>query len=389
MGTNITLSSAVRSNLLSLQNTADLLSGTQERLATGKKINSALDDATAFFTASSLNGRASDLSRLQDFVGNAVQTLKAADEGITALTNLVGSAEATVRQAFQTSASTARIVSPVSGVAASDTVLAAFGIDNTDILVIGDGSETTAFAATGTSTVQDFLDAINNNTDNTDIRASLTGDGALKLEATGSNEITAQLFDISGDGDTLANNLGFTHISGQTIANAGTTSADRTSFSVQFDELRSQIDQLVGDAGYNGVNLLRGDSLTVTFNENGSSQLSIAGTVFDADGLNISAASNAFQTDFDIDTALTELSAAAATLRSQASKFGSNLSVVEIRQEFTKALVNVLETGAANLTLADTNEEGANLLALQTRQQLSATALSLASQADQNVLRLF
>ena len=105
MASDITLSSAVRNNLLSLQKTAQLLGKTQERLATGLKVNSALDDPTAFFTASALNDRASDLNRLQDFVGNAVQTLRAADEGITALTQLVETAEATARQALQ-SAST-------------------------------------------------------------------------------------------------------------------------------------------------------------------------------------------------------------------------------------------------------------------------------------------
>ena len=173
----------------------------------------------------------------------------------------------------------------------------------------------------------------------------------------------------------------------------GTTAAaentDRTAFAAQFDELRTQIDQLVQDAGFNGVNLLNGDSLTVTFNEDGSSTLGIAGVTFDSAGLGVAAATDTFQKDSDINTALTNLSTATSTLRSQASKFGSNLSVVETRQDFTKSLINVLETGAANLTLADTNEEGANLLALQTRQQLSSTALSLASQADQNVLRLF
>ncbi len=117
--------------------------------------------------------------------------------------------------------------------------------------------------------------------------------------------------------------------------------------------------------------------------------MSVSGVDFDANGLGISSATDTFQTDTAINAAIADLNTATDTLRSQASKFGSNLSVVETRQDFTKNLINVLETGAANLTLADTNEEGANLLALQTRQQLSSTALSLASQADQNVLRLF
>jgi flagellin-like hook-associated protein FlgL len=90
-----------------------------------------------------------------------------------------------------------------------------------------------------------------------------------------------------------------------------------------------------------------------------------------------------------VNASLTGLTAALSTLRSQASAFGSSLSVVQTRQDFTKNMINTLQTGSDNLVLADTNEESANMLALQTRQSLSTTALSLASQADQNVLQLF
>ncbi len=125
------------------------------------------------------------------------------------------------------------------------------------------------------------------------------------------------------------------------------------------------------------------------FNERGTSTQSISGVTFDSAGLGVSAAANDFQTDVDVTAALTELTAALSTLRSQSVAFGSSLSVVQTRQDFTKAMVNTLQTGADNLVLADTNEEGANMLALQTRQSLSTTALSLASQASQSVLQLF
>jgi flagellin-like hook-associated protein FlgL len=175
-----------------------------------------------------------------------------------------------------------------------------------------------------------------------------------------------------------------------TTTTADTTNPKRAEFVSQYNDLLSQIDDLAKDAGFNGVNLLGGDDLKTIFNEDGSSKLEIAGVDFDSAGLGLSAlASTAFDTDASIETTLSSLDEAISTLRSQSSKFGSNLSVVETRQDFTKQMINTLETGAANLTLADTNEEGANLLALQTRQQLSSTALSLASQADQNVLRLF
>ena len=153
----------------------------------------------------------------------------------------------------------------------------------------------------------------------------------------------------------------------------------------------------INNASFNGINLLRGDKLKLTFNETGTSTIDIQAK--DADGeptsvstatLGIENAENAeFDNDSSIDARLSVLGDALGALRSQASAFGSNLSIVQNRTDFTKKMINTLETGAANLTLADTNEEAANLLALQTRQQLSSTALSMASQSDQAVLRLF
>ncbi|MEO0381904.1 MAG: flagellin, partial [Pseudomonadota bacterium] len=175
-----------------------------------------------------------------------------------------------------------------------------------------------------------------------------------------------------------------------TTAPTSEVNTERAEFVTQYNELMGQIDELAEDSGFNGVNLLDGDDLSVIFNEDGSSTLSITGVSFDATGLGLSElASTGLDTDASINSTLDTLDTAVSSLRSQASEFGSNLSIVETRENFTKSMINTLETGAANLTLADTNEEGANLLALQTRQQLSSTALSLASQADQNVLRLF
>jgi flagellin-like hook-associated protein FlgL len=158
----------------------------------------------------------------------------------------------------------------------------------------------------------------------------------------------------------------------------------------QFNALLPQIDQLAGDSGFNGINLLGGNDLTIVMNEDGTSKV-VVGSVNDttAGDLAINTAANNWGSNADISAAGTQLTTALTTLRSQAQALSSNLSTVQIRQDFTKAMINTLNNGADSLTLADSNEEGANLLALQTRQQLSTTALSLASQADQNVLRLF
>jgi len=163
----------------------------------------------------------------------------------------------------------------------------------------------------------------------------------------------------------------------------------RASLATQFASIQSQIGTLAGDSGFNGINLLTGNNLSLVLNESGTSSVTITGVTFDANGLGINNATNNWAGAADIAAAATDLNAALTKLRTQSQSFGSNLSTVQIRQDFTKAMINTLQTGADGLTLADSNEEGANLLALQTRQQLSTTALSLASQASQAVLRLF
>ena len=373
---DITLSSGVRQNLLSLQTTADLMSRTQNRLATGKKVNSALDNPISYFTSQSLSNRASDLTALLDSIANGVQTIKAADTGITSLTKLVQSAQAIANQALQSASSTASVTGTVAGLTATTQ----HGVTATKTITVNDGTTTATYTAAANDTVQDFLDAVNG-TANLEVRASLDAGGHVKLEATGTTSIVIAGTGSAGDLATLG------LVAGTTAA--GTLNASRTSLASQFDDIRTQIDNLAADSGYNGVNLLNGDSLTVTFNETGTSTQSITGVTFDAAGLGVTGATNDFQTDLDVSDALSNLTAALGTLRAQAVSFGSSLSVVQTRQDFTKAMVNTLQTGADNLVLADTNEEGANMLALQTRQSLSTTALSLAAQASQNVLRLF
>jgi flagellin-like hook-associated protein FlgL len=115
----------------------------------------------------------------------------------------------------------------------------------------------------------------------------------------------------------------------------------------------------------------------------------IAGFSASASGLSISDAAGAWATSVNINTAVTALDTALDTLRANTSTLSSNLAIVNARQEFTTNMVNTLTGGADSLTLADMNEEGANMLMLQTRQALSTTALSMSAQAAQSVLRLF
>ena len=372
----IVLSAAVRSNLLALQQTSDLISVTQTRLATGKKVNTALDNPTNFFTASSLNNRASDLGGLLDSVSNALKTIEAANNGITSLTNLVSTAQAILRQAQQSAQTTAKNTGTVTGL----TGTSSFAVANGNTITVNDGTTTATITSTGNVTAQQIIDGVNN-TANLKIKAELTGDGRIQFEATGTNTI------VVGGTATAPELAQFGLVAGTTAA--GTLNTSRSSLAAQYDTIRTQITQLAADSGFNGVNLLNGDALKVLLNEKATSSLTISGVTYTAAGLGIAASTNTFQSDFDINAAITNVTTALATLRAQSSTFGANLSIVQIRQEFTKMTINTLRTGADNLVLADSNEEGANLLSLQTRQQLSSTALSIASQSDRNVLSLF
>ena len=390
---DITLSAAVRSNLLSLQNTANLLDTTQTRLATGNKVNSALDNPTNYFTASSLNARASDLGNLLDGVSNAVQTIQAANDGITSITKLVESAQATANQAQQLSETVPSAA--VAAIAHADVNGGAFTtiVDAKQFSI--NGSNITTNTGDDAAAIQTKINAVQTTTG---VSATVSS-GKLVLHAVttaaGNPNGNITIADVDAGtaatvGLTVAPNTGTPPVAagaGPAIANPA-----RAAYISQYNGLLDQIDQLTADAGYNGNNLLSGASsqLKVLFNEAGTSSLTVSGKDTTATGLGL--AKLTVGTEFDTNASITAIQAklktATDTLRSDASSFGSNLSIVQTRQDFTKSLINTLQTGASNLTLADSNEEAANLLALQTRQSLSTKALSLASQSDQNVLRL-
>jgi len=167
------------------------------------------------------------------------------------------------------------------------------------------------------------------------------------------------------------------------------STADRASLATQFGDLLTQIDQLASDSGYKGINFLASGSLTVNFNEDGSSNLTITGFDGSSSGLGIGAATGSWAADSDLDAASADLAAATTTLRTQTTSLAANNGVIAARQSFVSDTINNETTGADNLTLADPNQEAANMLALQTRQQLGIQALSLSSQANQSILRLF
>ena len=384
MANDVTLSKGVRANLLSLQNTAEMMAKVQERLSTGKKVNSALDSPVNFFTAAGLNARASDLSTLLDAIGNGVQTLAAADKGITAISKLVESLKSTAKQAIIAGSDVTYAQNIQSGALANDAAVAAVAAGSLTIQA-GSGAVQTITFGNGVGevdTIAELQAAIGALSLPAGVAVSFNGSNEIEIDSTSDQPITIGGTGLAGTGLTAGTT--------NPTATVGTPNATRASLQSDYNELLEQITQLARDASYNGINLLNGDNLGVIFNEDGSSSLTINGVDFSAAGLGLTPITgDGFQVQANVTAAIAQLDAATATLRAQASAFGSNLSIVQARQDFTKNLINVLQLGADNLVLADSNEEGANLLALQTRQSLSTTSLSMAAQADQNVLRLF
>jgi flagellin len=409
----IVLSASVRQNLLSLQSTASLLATTQNALATGNKVNSALDNPTNFFTAAGLNNRASDIGNLLDSIGNGVQVLQAANTGLTSLQSLVDTAKSIANQVLQaptgyTTKASATSLAPagtgtdVAG-SASDLTNKSSGTANsldgkTFIFTPATGAATTITVGTAAGDVNS-IDAFNAALTSAGIglSASLASNGSITLTSTNDNAsqtlttgatAAANTIAISGtDTATLVTPTGGS--AGKPVADPS-SQATRSSLVSQYNNIITQITTTAQDSSFNGINLLFGDNLKLTFDETGKSTLNITGVTFDAGGLGLASLTSG--TDFldnsSANAALTKLGAASTQLRTEASALGSNLSVVQLRQDFNKSLINVLQTGASNLTLADPNEEAANSQALSTRQSIATSALALANQSQQSVLQL-
>jgi len=382
----IVLTASVRQNLLSLQSTADLLSTTQNRLATGNKVNSALDNPTNYFTAQGLNNRASDINNLLDSIGNGVQVLQAANTGITSLQKLVDTAKSIANQVLQAPAGYTTHSTVTSAIAAGGT--AANLVDGTTIKA----GQTISVAASGalpavvvTIGASESLDQLNAALAPGNITASL--DSANKLVFTTTNDALSSTIGAVTVGSTPGT-LTFGAATAPTADAASQTI--RASLVKQYNDIITQISTTSQDASFNGINLLNGDNLKLTFNETGKSTLNVTGVTFNAAGLGLAALTSGsdFLDNNSANATLTKLGSASTTLRTEASALGSNLSVVQIRQDFNKNLISVLQTGSSSLTLADTNEEAANSQALSTRQSIAVSALALANQSQQSVIRL-
>ncbi|MGY8638731.1 DUF1522 domain-containing protein [Bradyrhizobium sp. 14AA] len=242
----------------------------------------------------------------------------------------------------------------------------------------------------GTNGSVKTLDQLNSKLQANNLTATIDANGLLTVSTT--NDYASSTIGSSAAGGaiggTLTTSLTFSTASSPVQDTVAQTS--RANLVSQYNNILNQIDSTAQDSSFNGVNLLNGDQLKLVFDETGKSNLSITGVTYNSKGLGLAALTGGV--DF-IDNAatnkvLTNLNTASSTLRSEASSLGSNLTIVQVRQDFNKNLINVLQTGSSNLTLADTNVEAANSQALSTRQSIAVSALSLANQSQQSVLQL-
>ena len=372
---DITLTSGIRQNLLSLQNTSAELTQTQEALATGDAVNSPEQNPSAYFTSQNLTNTANSLAALLDQIGQGSQTINAATNGLTGISSLLQQALSTVQQAQQASQTAGALTGTVN--LSGGLLPAAAGT-----LTITAGGSTYSVAIASSSTLAQIENDINTTSGLGSAGAITASDNGTDLVLTANSGSTS--FTVTGATGT-ALGVNTTGVYG--------SSSTRTSLQTNYNGLLTQINELASDASYNGVNLLTGNNLTIDFNPTGTSSLTIEGVNFNAAGLSLSAVSGAvagsFQDNSELGTLVTALNDAITSVQTQTETFGTNSAVISTRQTFETAMINTLQTGASNLVVADQNLESTDLLTEQTQQQLEISALSIANQANQSVLKLF
>ncbi|MDA9505627.1 flagellin [Bradyrhizobium sp. CCBAU 11386] len=354
--------------------------------ATLTDLLNSIDLATGVKTASIFNGAAS-LTTTSGQIPSSVNSSGqlALSTGVNADLSITGTGNAL--SAFGLSgntgtatAFTAARTSGVGGVSGKTLTFTSFNGGTPVNVTFGDGTNGTVKT----------LDQLNAQLQANHLTATIDANGVLTVTTV--NEYASSTLGSTTAGGTVGGTitgvLAFT--TAQPPVQDPVAQTARSNLVNQFNNILAQIDTTSQDSSFNGVNLLNGDTLKLVFNETGSSTLGINGVVFNAAGLGLSNLVNGvdFIDNGATNKVLTSLNAASSTLRSEGSALGSNLSIVQVRQDFSKNLINVLQTGSSNLTLADTNEEAANSQALSTRQSIAVSALSLANQSQQSVLQL-
>ncbi len=428
---DVTLSAAVRSSLLSLQSTTDLIDRTNGRLSSGLRVASAIDDPVSFFSAKSLTDRSFDFTERKDGIDQGISTVTAALDGVESIDSLVRQLKgianslksATGTQFTDLVTQFSNIRSQIGDLANDAEYQGVNLIDNTsETLTVNFSNNTTSLLSIEAAQLQETGLGIDGLAIRADSKVSFTATvtSGISLNNTGASVATGEL-----SGITAVSEFG-----GQLVVTYNGTggSVTNTGAEIVF-ALNTQYSITVAVGTGDETTLTQGQVLTLQLASFNAAALSGATAAVNNSAFNTGAlegitgvfvgvvggltqatygtgdtfvlaanTAGAFQSgvDFvaegqgsDADTVIAGLDSALTTLRSQSQKLGSNVALLQTRLDFTEQYTNTLDEGAGKLTLADLNQEGANLLALQTRQQLGISALAFAGQSEQGILALF
>lgn len=394
MAGNVTLTSAVRDNLLSLQNTSKLINQTQSRLSTGLKVGGPIDDPVAFFQAKALNDRASDFTAKKDSIDQGISTVTTALNAVEGIESLVKQLKglALSAKSATTSAEISTVVTQFNELKSQINNLANDATYQGLNLVAGSGQTLTVSFSNDTASQMSVASK--------DITTDVSGLDVTDLSVVGTANAYNYSSRLATDTVSVGDTISFTvaNSAGQTLSYGSHTISYGT-FSVIF-KVGSGAALAAFDVASVGAKyvLSAGEVITFTIATVGASGASGGAfmTTITSTGTTLNASSNiAGSTKIGVgfstalNSLITDLEANLTSIRSVAQELGSNVALLQTRIDFTKSYVNTLTAGAGKLTLADLNEEGANLLALQTRQQLGIQALSFAGQSEQGILGLF
>lgn len=431
------LNASLRNQLLAAKSTARQIEKVTLRLASGKKINSALDNPQSFFAARALNYRSADLTRLLDGIGQNIQVIKAADNGVTAGLHILDLAESYLNDIEQKLSNGELDLQETVDTTPPDNVTYIRPTGAGDFLTWGGGGQDVG----GTITVSPDGNTFTfdgNMWKRLAVNYTVTADTVLEFDYSSSvrPEISGIGFDndlsysnsntqfflygdqtsgvnysaptatyqYDGSGDTVHveipvgasftgafASLVFIHdddgggIDGNAtfsnmflregpIPEPETTIDALQAVTDEYGTILDQLDQVAEDASYRGTNLLDDDDMTTFFNEHRTSKLVSEGIEATSAGLGLDR--TGFGTVEEVQKKIGQIRIARETLRDYAATLASDLNVIALRGDFTRNMIAALDEGRDNLTLTDQNEDGAMMLALQTRQILQMSMMS-------------
>ena len=369
---DVPITAQTRTTLAALSQARALIDASSKRITTGLRVSSPFDGVSAFFDAQELSTRTTNLMEAKERLTNAAVITGGTVASLEEIIGLLNTAKSLVTAAkggavsgAVSTTSTGNVVSSA-GADVTDTISGAVDGDSFKITHNGTSTIITNSAGSTFTSIVAQISAISG------LSASVSDGSALVITAADGNDIN-----IIDETNNLATDLGLSSSTNGTVA----TNTTRSSAETQFDLIRTNINTLVGAASFLGTNLISSspDDLVVALNENHGDELTVSGVATSSSALNLTAVDElgSFATDEGIETTIAEIDAALTTVNNTKSSINTDSSIIASRLDFMDGLTDLIEDGIEKLTGTDLDEESANLLALQTRHDLSITSVGL------------